>query len=138
KGAAAGADETNGVTGGNGRRADSAASSGGKGEGSLARFGATPIAECAGMEDWAVVKLAGMVEGYRERLFKDGGGKAAFFDLEDLTGRIPVKVRAREIEQYATVLTGAEPVLVEGKVSFPQRAEDEAEEPDAPREPTIL
>jgi DNA polymerase-3 subunit alpha len=79
-----------------------------------------------------------MVEGYRERIFKDGGGKIAFFELEDLTGRISVKVRAREIEQYAQVLTAAEPVLVEGKVSFPQRAEDETEEPEGPREPTIL
>jgi DNA polymerase-3 subunit alpha len=103
-----------------------------------AKIGATPIAECAAMDDWAVVKLAGMVEGYRERIFKDGGGKMAFFELEDLTGRVNVKVRSREIEQYGHVLTAGEPVLVEGKVSFPQRGEDEPEEPDAPREPTIL
>jgi DNA polymerase III subunit alpha len=45
-----------------------------------------PVAECAQMDDWAVVKLAGMVEGYREKIFKDGGGKVAFFELEDLTG----------------------------------------------------
>jgi len=109
-----------------------------KGEAALAKLDADPIADCAGMEDWAQVKLAGMVEGYRERIFKDGGGKVAFFELEDLTGRVSVKVRAREIDQYAAMLTAGEPVLVEGKVSFPQRGEDEPDEPEGPREPTVL
>ena len=104
----------------------------------LAKLDATPIAECAAMDDWAQVKLVGMVEGYRERIFKDGGGKVAFFELEDLTGRVNVKLRARDIDQYAHLLTAGDPVLIEGKVSFPQRGEDEAEELDAPREPTIL
>ena len=47
-------------------------------------------------------------------------------------------MRAREIEQYAGVLTGSEPVLVMGKVSFPQRSDDAEDEVDSPREPTIL
>jgi DNA polymerase-3 subunit alpha len=90
------------------------------------------------MDDWAVVKLVGMVEGYRERVFRDGGGKVAFFELEDLTGRVGVKLRAREIEQYAAVLASGDPVLVTGKVSFPQRSEEGEEDLDATREPTIL
>jgi DNA polymerase-3 subunit alpha len=108
-----------------------------KGDAGLAKVGASPIADCAAMDDWAHVKVAGMVEGYREKIFKDGGGKIAFFELEDLTGRVSVKMRAREIDQYAAVLTSGEPVLVEGKVSFPQRA-DEEEEPEGSREPTIM
>jgi DNA polymerase-3 subunit alpha len=111
---------------------------GGRGEDAgLARLGAVPIRECPGMDDWAQAKLVGMVEGYRERIFKDGGGKVAFFELEDLTGRVSVKLRAREIERFAHVLAGGEPVIVTGKVSFPQRSEEE-EEPEGPREPTIL
>ena len=104
----------------------------------LARVGASQIAECAKMDDWAQVKLAGMVEGYRERVFRDGGGKVAFFELEDLTGRVNVKMRAREIEQFSALLTSGDPVLVTGKVSFPQRADESEEETDAAREPTIL
>jgi DNA polymerase III subunit alpha len=102
------------------------------------KIGTTPIADCAKMDDWALVKLAGMVEGYRERIFRDGGGKVGFFELEDLTGRVNVKMRAREIEQYASILTSGEPVFVAGKVSFPQRADDAEDEIDATREPTIL
>ncbi len=108
-----------------------------KGEAGLRKVGAIPIAECAKCDDWAQVKLAGMVEGYRERIFRDGGGKVAFFDLEDLTGRVSVKMRGREIDQYAHLLTTGDPVLVAGKVSFPQRTDDTEEEVDAPREPTI-
>lgn len=109
-----------------------------KGDAGLAKVGAVPISTCATAEDWAQVKLAGMVEGYRERIFKDGGGKVAFFDLEDLTGRVNVKLRARDIDQYAHLLAGGEPVLVTGKVSFPQRGDDGEDDGDAAREPTIL
>jgi DNA polymerase III subunit alpha len=109
-----------------------------QGESGPARLGALPIAQCANSEPFAMVKLVGMVEGYRERIFRDGGGKVAFFELEDLSGRVSVKMRAREIEQYAHLLAGAEPVLITGKVSFPQRADDADDEADSSREPTIL
>ena len=91
------------------------------------------------MDDWAVVKLAGMVEGYRERIFKDGGGKIAFFELEDLSGRVNVKVRGNQIDTYAHVLTTGEPVLVTGKISYPRRDDDEPEpDPETTREATVL
>jgi DNA polymerase-3 subunit alpha len=109
-----------------------------RGDSGLGKVKAMPIAGCANVEDWAQVRVVGMVEGYRERIFRDGGGKVAFFELEDLTGRVSVKMRAREIEQYAHLLTGGEPVLVGGKVSFPQRTDDAEDESDGPREPTIL
>jgi DNA polymerase-3 subunit alpha len=108
------------------------------GDAALAKLGATAIRDCAAMDDWAQVKLVGMVEGYRERIFKDGGGKVGFFELEDLTGRVSVKMRQREIDQFAFFIAAGDPVLVTGKVSFPQRSDDPEDDPDAPREPTIL
>ena len=103
----------------------------------LGRFGVVSTSALAGKEPWARVRVGGMVEGYREKTFKGGGGKLAFFILEDQSGRIEVKVRQNQIETYASVLTSGEPVLVSGKVSFPQQ--DEGEEADAgPREPTLL
>ena len=110
-----------------------------KGGAALARLEAMPVSECNAKDDWAVVKLAGMVEGYRERIFRDGGGKIAFFELEDLGGRVNVKVRGNQIDAYAHVLTSGEPILVTGKVSFPRRDEDAPEEDtEVPREATIL
>ncbi|WP_394850293.1 DNA polymerase III subunit alpha [Pendulispora brunnea] len=113
-----------------------------------ARHELNHCAECSGMDDWAKVRLCGMVEGYREKILRDnkGGGKPgaspgklAFFELEDSSGRVNVKVRGREIETYAHLLTGGEPVVVTGKVSFPRRDEDAGEEEDdANREPTIF
>lgn len=109
-----------------------------RGGGALAKLEAVPISSLAGMQDWAVVKVAGMVEGYRERIFKDGGGKIAFLELEDLTGRVMCKVRGNQIEPYAPVLTSGEPVLITGKVSFPFRDADSEEEEEGPREPTLF
>ena len=109
-----------------------------KGAGSLSKLQAVPTTSLATADAWSVVSVCGMVEGYRERIFKDGGGKVAFFDLEDLTGRVTVKVRANQIDTYAAVLTSGEPVLVTGKVSFPFRdAESEVEE-EGPKEPTLF
>ncbi len=112
-----------------------------KGGVALARLEARPIAECAGQADWSLVKVAGMVEGYREKVLRDGGGKLAFFEIEDLTGRVSVKARGSAIETYAAVLAKGEPVLLTGKVSFPRKDEDAPggdDEPEGPREPTLL
>jgi DNA polymerase-3 subunit alpha len=89
------------------------------------------------MDPWSRVRVGGMVEGYREKIFKGGGGKVAFFVLEDQSGRVEVKVRQQQIETYAHVLTASDPVLVSGKVSFPQQ-EDGEDADTGSREPTLL
>ena len=109
-----------------------------KGGGALSKLEAVPTSALPTTAAWSVVNVCGMVEGYRERIFKDGGGKVAFFDLEDLTGRVTVKVRGAQIDTYAAVLTAGEPVLISGKVSFPFRGEDAEPEEEGPKEPTIL
>jgi DNA polymerase-3 subunit alpha len=103
----------------------------------LGRFEVTPTSALAAMDPRSKVRVGGMVEGYRERIFKGGGGKVAFFHLEDTGGRIEVKVRQNQIESYAHVLTSGEPVLVMGKVSFPQRDDEDTGDP-GPQEPTLL
>ena len=100
------------------------------------RLGVTPSTEVGRAEAWSPVSVAGMVEGYQERLFKGGsGGRAAFFEVEDLVGRVKAKLRGDRIETYAHILTGGDPVVVSGKVSYP--ITDEPEEAEG-REPTLL
>jgi DNA polymerase-3 subunit alpha len=108
------------------------------GDGALAKLDAVPISELAGKDDWALVRVVGVVEGYREKMFKDGGGKIAFCELEDLSGRVNVKLRANHIDSFAHLLTAGEPVIVTGKVSFPRKDEDDTEPDDGPREPTLM
>ncbi|APS00864.1 DNA polymerase III subunit alpha [Pajaroellobacter abortibovis] len=109
-----------------------------RGERALAQLNTISIADCAQREDWEIVRLVGMVEGYREKVFRDRGGRVAFFELEDLTGRISVKVRPPQIEACAALLTSEEPILVTGRVSFPRREEDSTEEGvENNREPTL-
>jgi DNA polymerase-3 subunit alpha len=113
-----------------------------RGPAALSRLEALPASTCNEQDAWAVVKLAGMVEGYRERVFRDNGGgagKLAFFELEDLSGRVNVKVRGNQIDAYSHVLTSGEPVLLTGKISFPRRDDDDPEpDTEAPKEATIL
>jgi DNA polymerase-3 subunit alpha len=106
----------------------------------LSRLNVVPTSALAGMDPWSKVRVGGMVEDYRERIFKGGGGKIAFFILEDATGRVEVKVRQQQIEQFAHYLNGSDPVpvLIMGKVSFPMTEEGSEEADAAPRDPTLL
>ena len=99
----------------------------------LSRLGVTATSQLSSMEIWSAVTVAGIVEGYQEKLFKSGGGKAAFFVLEDLGGRVRAKVKDDRIESFAELLKSGVPVLVSGKVSFPPTDDEEVE-----REATLL
>jgi DNA polymerase-3 subunit alpha len=103
----------------------------------LGRFEVIPARSLGTMDPWSRVRVAGTVEGYRERIFKSGD-KLAFFTLEDLSGGIEVKVRGRQLERSADILTSGEPVLVSGKLQFPQVDEEQDAAETASREPTLL
>ncbi|AKT40831.1 DNA polymerase III subunit alpha [Chondromyces crocatus] len=104
----------------------------------LARFQVVPISGLASMDPWSRVRVGGVVEGYRERIFKGGGGKLAFFTLEDTNGRVEVKVREKQIDAFADLLNKGDPLLISGKVSFPMVEEGSEDAEAAPREPTLL
>lgn len=99
----------------------------------LSRLGVTATIQLSSMEIWSVAVVAGIAEDYQEKLFKSGGGKAAFFILEDLYGRVRAKLKEDRIDQYSELLRRGEAVLVTGKVSFPPSDDEEAE-----REATLL
>jgi DNA polymerase-3 subunit alpha len=103
-------------------------------ESKLGRIGVTQSTKLAAEQPWSAVTVAGIVEDYQERLFKGGaGGRAAFFEVEDMFGRVKAKLRGDRIDTYAHILTGGAPVIISGKVSFPV-----TDEPDDDREPTLL
>ena len=103
----------------------------------LARFEVIEVKKLASMDPWSRVRVAGTVEGYRERIFRQSGGRAALFTLEDATGGIVAKVREQRVEQFAPVLGSGEPVLVTGKLQFPM-VEDGDEGADTAREPSLM
>ncbi|HKQ68549.1 MAG TPA: DNA polymerase III subunit alpha [Polyangiaceae bacterium] len=104
----------------------------------LRRFDVTPTSDVAAQAQWAKVRIAGVVENYRVRTFRNGGGRVAFFELEDEVGRVDVKVAEKRIDASAAILAAGEPVLVEGKVTFPMTVEDEEVDGDAAKKPTIF
>ncbi|MBW2456883.1 MAG: DNA polymerase III subunit alpha [Deltaproteobacteria bacterium] len=103
----------------------------------LGRFDVTEARQLSGMDPWARVRVAGTVEGYRERVFRTGG-KVAFFVLEDLTGGIEVKARERQLTHCGELLVSGEPVLLSGKLQFPMSDDGDDGAGPGTREPTIL
>jgi len=104
----------------------------------LDRYGRLAVistADVAEQEERSKVKLAGMVEGYRERPMKTGGGKMAFFELEDRMGRIEVKVRPQQVDNFASVLSSGEPIVLKGMIAYDRRNQDNEDEENA-SEPT--
>src|SRR5690606_27675291 len=60
----------------------------------LARLGALQTVKVAQEQPWSSVSVTGMVENYQERMFRGGsGGEAAFFEIEDVYGRVKAKLR---------------------------------------------
>jgi DNA polymerase-3 subunit alpha len=102
----------------------------------LARLGATETDGLSKCEPWSVATIAGMVHNYQEKMFRSGGGKAAFFEIEDMRGRVKAKLRGDRIDTYGPILNSNEPVLVKGKLSFPMQTEESDSNEEV--EPTIL
>ena len=86
----------------------------------LDRLGVISTERCDELADGTMVRLIGMVQGYR---VKDEW-KISFFELVDRGGQIDAKLR--NYEAYNAVITSGEPVLVSGRLK-----QDEAEEVDA-------
>ena len=102
----------------------------------LHRFDVAESRGLANMDPWSKVRVAGTVEGYRERVFRSGG-KIAFFTLEDLGGGIEVKVRDNQLGRCGEILSSGEPVLISGKLQFPMSDDDDHAD-SGPRQPTLL
>jgi DNA polymerase-3 subunit alpha len=100
----------------------------------LGRLGVVPSSKLSSEEQWSPATVAGVVENYRERHFKGAsGGKAAFFEIEDLYGRTRAKLRGEAIDTYAEVLGSGGAVCVRGRVSFPV-----TDDPSEEQEPVLL
>ena len=89
------------------------------------RQGAAPLrrrprpSRSPGLAQWAKVRVAGVVENYRDRIFKNGGGRVVFFELEDEVGRVDVKVAEKQIEACAACSRAASRCSSKGRSRFP-------------------
>ncbi len=100
-----------------------------KGGSALARLEALPASTCNDQQDWAVVKLAGMVEGYRERVFRTADVQQARVLRARRSQRPRPSQSARKSNRQLRARAHVGRArLVTGKVSFPRRDEDEPED----------
>ena len=80
-----------------------------------AKYADTATRGCHERENEDRVKVAGVVEAYKERVTRGGTRMASFF-LEDLEGRIESIVYSNRLENVKETLTSGKPVLVTGHI----------------------
>ncbi len=88
------------------------------------RFAAVTTQQVAEQDNNAEVTVAGVIEGYRERVPKSGG-RMAFFFVEDHAGRVEAIVRPKSYDALAGSMREGEAVLVKGKVKVEFKRDEE-------------
>src|SRR4051812_30158695 len=94
------------------------------------RFATHTCSSLANTRGFEKVAVAGIVQGWRERLTKTGK-KIAFASLEDLTGARDLVIYDDIVQKYEALLKGDEPVLVRGMVRMAEKFGAEAQQQDA-------
>src|SRR3954467_10072738 len=94
------------------------------------RFATHTCSSLANARGFEKVAVAGIVQGWRERLTKTGK-KIAFASLEDLTGARDLVIYDDIVQKYEALLKGDEPVLVRGMVRMAEKFGAEAQQQDA-------
>jgi DNA polymerase-3 subunit alpha len=101
------------------------------------RFATHSCGTLAAARGFEKVAVAGIVQGWRERLTKTGK-KIAFAVLEDLTGARDLVIYEDAIQKYEALLKGDEPVLVRGMVRLAEKfGAEAAQQPEAEPSPEI-
>ena len=93
------------------------------------RFATHTCASLATARGFEKVAVAGIVQGWRERLTKTGK-RIAFAVLEDLTGARDLVIYEDIVQKYDSLLKGDEPVLVRGIVRMAEKFGAEAQQQD--------
>ncbi|TMA17155.1 MAG: DNA polymerase III subunit alpha [Deltaproteobacteria bacterium] len=94
------------------------------------RFATHTCSSLATARGFEKVAVAGIVQGWRERLTKTGK-KIAFAMLEDLTGARDLVIYEDIVQKYESLLKADEPVLVRGVVRMAEKFGNEAQQQDA-------
>jgi DNA polymerase-3 subunit alpha len=94
------------------------------------RFATHTCASLATARGFEKVAVAGIVQGWRERLTKTGK-RIAFAVLEDLTGTRDLVIYEDIVQKYDSLLKGDEPVLVRGMVRMAEKFGAEAQQQDS-------
>lgn len=79
----------------------------------LSSLDTTPISEMGEKGDSSQVKVGGLVSNLKQKVTKKGQ-LMAFFNLEDLTGKVEVLVFSDLYKEVASLLEGNRPVVVQG------------------------
>lgn len=76
----------------------------------------TTVAQLEEMDDRAVVKMAGLIAAVEKKFTKSSGKPCAFLTLEDLTGKVEVRVWSEAFEKFSSQLVSGKVVQIAGKL----------------------
>jgi DNA polymerase III subunit alpha len=93
------------------------------------RYATHTCASLAHAKGFEKVAVAGIVQGWRERLTRTGK-KIAFASLEDLTGARDLVIYDDIVRRFEALLKGDEPVLIRGAVRMAEKFGAEANQQD--------
>jgi DNA polymerase-3 subunit alpha len=93
------------------------------------RYATHTCASLAHAKGFEKVAVAGIVQGWRERLTRTGK-KIAFASLEDLTGARDLVIYDDIVQRFEALLKGDEPVLIRGAVRMAEKFGAEANQQD--------
>ena len=84
--------------------------------GSLENGKFATVAGLEEMDDRATVKMAGLIDAVEKKFTKSSGKPCAFLTLEDLTGKVEVRVWSEAFEKFAMQLVAGKVVQITGKL----------------------
>ena len=87
------------------------------------RYASATIDSLAKRDNHERVTLGGVQTSIRIRPFKNGDGRMAIIQFEDLTGSVEVIAMGQEFDRYEALLTSDEPLLITGSLRI-DRDED--------------
>lgn len=102
----------------------------------VTRYATHTCASLARARGFEKVAVAGIVQGYRERMTRTGK-KIAFAALEDLTGARDLVLYDDVAQKYEALIKGDEPLLVRGMVRLAEKFGAEAQNESAEPAPEI-
>lgn len=82
----------------------------------IRKYASTTVESLAKLKNFEEVRLGGIQTNVRVRPFKNGNGRMAIIQFEDLTGEVEIVAMGDDFDKHEELLTGDAPILVTGRV----------------------
>ena len=82
----------------------------------IRKYASTTVESLGKLKNFEEIRLGGIQTNVRVRPFKNGNGRMAIIQFEDLTGEVEIVAMGDDFDKHEELLTGDAPFLVTGRV----------------------